>query len=210
VGDGFLNWKKKERFDLHIGKSNNSYNATWIKCENLMNEKQSIMTLLFGQMVKSQSDYRTRLNASIECAHFLLHQGLSFCGHDECECSSNQGNYLELLHFLSRNNKTIKKVTFSEAPKHNKLTFPDIQKDIIQAVVEEITNVIIKDLGDSLFSILIDESRDISIKEQMTVVIRYVDNNEHIIKCFFGIQHVSDTTASLLKIAIEACFLNMG
>jgi hypothetical protein len=30
--------------------------------------------------------------------------------------------------------------------------------------------VIIKDLGDSLFSILIDESRDISIKEQMTII----------------------------------------
>jgi len=30
--------------------------------------------------------------------------------------------------------------------------------------------VIIKDLGDSLFSILIDESRDISIKEQMAII----------------------------------------
>jgi len=39
VGDGFSNWKKRERFDLHIGKSNSSHNAAWIKCENLMNEK---------------------------------------------------------------------------------------------------------------------------------------------------------------------------
>jgi hypothetical protein len=54
-----------------------------------MNEKQSIITLLSEQTVKSQSDYRTQLNASIECAHFLLHQGLPFYDHDECECSSN-------------------------------------------------------------------------------------------------------------------------
>jgi hypothetical protein len=46
VGDGFSNWKKKERFHLHIGKSNSSHNAARIKCENLMNYKQSIMTLL--------------------------------------------------------------------------------------------------------------------------------------------------------------------
>jgi hypothetical protein len=210
VGDGFSNWKKRERFDLHIGKSNSNHNAARIKCENLMNEKQSIITLLSEQTVKSQSDYRTRLNASIECARFLLHQGLPFRGHDECECSSNQGNYLELLHFLSRNNEAIKRVTFSEAPKHNKLTSPDIQKDITQAAAEEITNVIIKDLGDSLFSILIDESRDISIKEQMAVVIRYVDNNGHIIERFLGIQHVSDTTASSLKAAIEALFSKHG
>jgi len=84
--------KKKERFDLHIGKSNSSHNATRIKCENLMNEKQSIMTLLSEQTVKSQSDYRTRLTALIECACFLLHQGLPFHGYDKCECSSNQGN----------------------------------------------------------------------------------------------------------------------
>jgi hypothetical protein len=45
------------------------------------------------------------------------------------------------------------------------LTSPDIQKDITQVATEEITNVIIKHLGDSLFSILIDKSRDISIKE---------------------------------------------
>jgi len=55
------------------------------------------------------------------------------------------------LHFLSRNNKAIKKVTFSETPRHNKLTSPDIQKDITQAALEEITNVIIKDLGDYYF-----------------------------------------------------------
>ena len=55
-----------------------------------MNEKQSIMTLLSDQTVKSQNDYRTRLNASIECDRFLLHQRLPFRGHDECECSSNK------------------------------------------------------------------------------------------------------------------------
>ena len=60
---GFQIEKKKERFDLHIGKSNSSHNAARIKCENFMNEKQSIMTLLSEQTVKSHSDYRTRLNA---------------------------------------------------------------------------------------------------------------------------------------------------
>jgi hypothetical protein len=96
------------------------------------------------------------------------------------------------LHFLSKDYKDSKRVTFSEAPRHNKLTSLDIQKDIIQVVVKEITNMIIKDLDDSLFSILIDESRDISLKEQMIVVLQHIDNNGHIIECFLGIQHVSD------------------
>jgi len=54
---GFQIGKKNERFDLHIGKSNSCHNTARIKCENLMNGKQSIMTLLSKQTVKSQSDY---------------------------------------------------------------------------------------------------------------------------------------------------------
>jgi len=38
------------------------------------------------------------------------------------------------LHFLFKNNEAIKKVAFSEAPKYNKLTSPDSQKDITQAL----------------------------------------------------------------------------
>ena len=37
------------------------------------------------------------------------------------------------------------------------------------------TEAIIEDLGSGFFSILVDESRDISIKEQMILVLRYVD-----------------------------------
>jgi hypothetical protein len=144
------------------------------------------------------------LNASIECASFLFHQGLPFHSHDEYECSTNQRNYLELLYFLSKNNEAIKRVTFSETPRYNKLTSLDIQKDITQAVAEEITNVIIKYLGDSLFSILINESYDISIKEQMAVILQYVNNNGQIIEHFLGIQHVSNTTVSSHKAAIKA------
>ncbi|KAL0537054.1 hypothetical protein IC582_026022 [Cucumis melo] len=42
-------------------------------------------------------------------------------------------------------------------------------------MVVEIVNSIIQDIGDKLFSILIDESNDISSKEQMSIVLRYVD-----------------------------------
>jgi len=88
-------------------------------------------------------------------------------------------NYPELLYFLSRNNEAIKRVTFSEALRYNKLTSSDSQKDITQAVAEEITNVIIKDLRDSLFLILINESRDISIKKQMAVALLMLQRKLH-------------------------------
>ncbi|KAJ6964023.1 hypothetical protein NC652_002337 [Populus alba x Populus x berolinensis] len=128
------------------------------------------MTLLSKQTIKSQSDYRTRLNVSIECACFLLHQGLPFRGHDECECSSNQGNYLELFHFLSRNNEAIKRVTFSKAPRHNKLTSPNIQKDITQDVAEEITNERFKMMRENDQESLLEEVSSFCIKHDIDIL----------------------------------------
>ena len=61
------------------------------------------------------------------------------------------------------------------APKNCKLTHSEIQKDIVNAIVCETSKAIIKDLGNGFFSILVDESRDISVKEQMSLVLCYVN-----------------------------------
>jgi len=51
---------------------------------------------------------------------------------------------------------------------------PDIQKDLCSDFAREVKKVIKKEIGDKLFSVLIDESRDISIAEQMAVIVRLV------------------------------------
>ena len=52
-----------------------------------------------------------------------------------------------------------------------KLTTPEIHKDIVRSMEIETINVIIKDLGNALFSTLVDESRDLSRNGQMAVVL---------------------------------------
>ncbi|XP_028109289.1 uncharacterized protein LOC114307990 [Camellia sinensis] len=78
---------------------------------------------------------------------------------------------LGLVNFLI----DVKVVALSNTPQNLKLTSLDIQKDFVNVAAFETINVIIKDFGDALFYILVDEARDISINEQMAVVIRYVD-----------------------------------
>ncbi|CAL9026246.1 unnamed protein product [Prunus brigantina] len=60
------------------------------------------------------------------------------------------------------------------------------------------------------FSILVDEARDVLVKEQMAVVLRYVDDKGHVIERFVGIQHVTDTTSSSLNDAIDTFFSRNG
>ena len=60
------------------------------------------------------------------------------------------------------------------APGNLQLTSHEIQQQIVQACAEEITQVIMSELGDASFSLLVDESRDVSVKEQMAVMLRLV------------------------------------
>ncbi|XP_073045822.1 uncharacterized protein [Primulina eburnea] len=177
-----------------------------MNCETLMNQDEHIQSVFHKQSKQMRNDYRIRLNDSIDCIRVLLRQGHSFRGHDETESSLNPGNFLIQLEFLGAHNKEINDVILTNAPKNCKLTSPDIQKDIVSACATETINVIIRDVGDSLFSILVDESRDVSTKEQMLVVIRYVDSSGHVNERFIGIEHVTGTTSLSLKAAIDKIF----
>ena len=65
-------------------------------------------------------------------------------------------------------------------------------------------------MGDVLFSIVIDESRDISTKEQMIVVLHYVDKNGYVVERFIGIEHVISTTSISLKEVLDKLFSRHG
>ena len=112
--------------------------------------------------------------------------------------------------FLVDHHEDVKVVALSNAPQNLKLTSPDIQKDVVNVAAFESINVIIRDLGDSLFSILNNEACDISINEQMVIVIRYVDKRSQLIERFIGIEHVANTIALSLKQAMENLFSRLG
>jgi hypothetical protein len=71
--------------------------------------------------------YKIRLTYSLRCLKFLLHRGLSFCGHDESEETSNRGNFIEILKFLAVNSEEVNKYVLNNAPGNCTLTSPKIQ-----------------------------------------------------------------------------------
>jgi hypothetical protein len=64
---------------------------------------------------------------------------------------------------------------------------------------------IITEIGSDVFCILVDESADVSDKEQMAVVLRYVDNGV-LKERLIGVVHVSETTTLCLKSNIDKLF----
>uniref|UniRef100_A0A0D3EB51 TTF-type domain-containing protein n=1 Tax=Brassica oleracea var. oleracea TaxID=109376 RepID=A0A0D3EB51_BRAOL len=210
VSTGFSSWNKVDSFSKHVGDHSSFHNDAKNKCEDLMRQGQSIKHALHKQTDIVKSDYRIRLGASIDVCRHFLHQGLSFRAHDEKEESTNKGNFLELLKYTARQNEAVKKVVLHNAPKNNQMPSPPIQKDIAHCFPEEVTKSVIQEINNDVFGLLVDESADVSDKEKMAVVFRFVDKFGLVKERFIGISHVKDTSSLTLKYAIDALFAKHG
>ena len=151
--------------------------------------------------------YFTRLNGSIDTARLLLNQGLAFRGHDESKESYNKGNFLEVYDCLAEHDPELRKAVGTAG--NSSMLAPEIQRDIVQCFANEVIHSILEELGDDVFCLLVDESRDVSCKEQMAVVLRYVDKSGTVKERFVGLVHVTETTSSYLKSAIESLFAKL-
>jgi hypothetical protein len=69
-------------------------------------------------------------------------------------------------------NKSIRLAFVETCSKNAKMTSPIIQKELAECCAVEVTKEINQEMEGCLFSILIDESRDKSVKEQMAMVVR--------------------------------------
>ncbi|XP_060170673.1 uncharacterized protein LOC132601608 [Lycium barbarum] len=171
-------------------------------CEYLMREEQSIQAAFYKLDDKGKHKYWVRLNASIYVVRLLLNQGLALRGHDESESSLNKGNVFEVLSWYVDKCDQIQPYVLGKAPKNNKMTSHDIQKDIVSACKIETIKAIIEDLNGDYFALLVDESRDVSCKEQMAICLRFVDKRGFVMEAFIGLVHVKDTSVLSLKKAI--------
>ncbi|XP_076954583.1 uncharacterized protein LOC143629110 [Bidens hawaiensis] len=148
-----------------------------------------------------------RLNASIQLAKALLNGAIDFCGgDDESETSLYRGHFIEFLELFGELSEEINEVILSNASENNQMTALPFQKEICNCFAEELLRKIFEELGDDVFSILVDESRDVSEKEQVAVVLRYVDKLGFVNERFIGLVQVMETSALSLKSAIDELF----
>jgi len=133
---------------------------------------------------------------------WLTFQGCPFRGHDESPDSLNMDNFLEMVKLLASYNTEVNEVVLENAPKNAKYTSPDVQKEILSILARKVQKSIREEIGNSKFCIMVDEARDESKKEQMAIVLRFVNKEGLIKERFLDLIHVSDTTALTLKESI--------
>ncbi|XP_075107215.1 uncharacterized protein LOC142180173 [Nicotiana tabacum] len=132
---------------------------------------------------------------------------MSFRGHGERETSTRRGNLLDLLKWYANKKDDVKKVVLENAPKNDIMICPNIQKNIVSSCAKETLKTIVEDLNVDYFEILVDESKDVSHKEQIALILSYVNKEGKVIERFLSIVHVKDTSAKSLKEAIYSLLL---
>ena len=76
---------------------------------------------------------------------------------------------------------------------------PRIQKEILFIFSSKVQKIIRDEIGDAKFCIIVHEARDESKREQMVIVLRFVNKEGFIRERFFNLIHVQETTSCTLK-----------
>ncbi|KAL8171907.1 hypothetical protein V2J09_023711 [Rumex salicifolius] len=171
VKTGFRNWKKaSEKFRDHVGAAGSTHNDARARFFAFKDRALCLTRMeSSGNQVLSGA-YRTCLAAMVDVVRLLLEQGLAFLAHDEATCSLDRGNFLEFLDWYGSFNIDVGKALKEYVPENHQLGSPSFQSKVISSCALETTKAIIRDIGDKFFSLLIGDDRDISEKEQLTII----------------------------------------
>ena len=97
-------------------------------------------------------------------------------------------------------------------PRNATYTSKNIQNEIISIIGENIQNKILNEVyeGSKVFSVIADEARDISNKEQMPLIIRYVDKHYKIYEKFIAFLECGSTRDEDIAKLIEIKCLELA
>ena len=153
---------------------------------------------------KERNENRMQLKVFFDYIRYLARQGHALRGHDENADSSNRGNFVELLEFAKKYLEP--EVASKFERRYGHYASHDIQNECIDLLGRYIKD----DIRDGVkrsnyFSLLVDETKDASKKEQMCIILRYFDEVGGKIKeRAIGTYHMKSLTAdSLTKGILE-------
>ena len=124
---------------------------------------------------------KTILEVLLVCSQ----QEIALRGHRESVNSLNRGNFLEIFKLVASHDEVVsERLTYG--PKNALYTCPSIQNDLLKLMGKMVQSIVcckVREAG--LFSILFDETKDISKKEQITFVLRCIDPKEGTVHEYF-------------------------
>ena len=163
--------------------------------------------------IAKQSTIQTKENREYikilaKVAILCAKQEIALRGDHEGPESPNKGNFLEILDLLKSDNDWLDK-HLASAAKNAKYT-SDIQNSLLQAACRAVLEGIKDEIHlAKYFAIMVDESRDISKIEQVSLCVRYCINSK-VYERFLGFYDIEKADAENLTSLITKALLDHG
>ena len=188
--------KKHEKGKSHLSafKTWKTYGAN-VRVDSLLSQARRDEIQRHNEEVRQN---REILKTVTEAVLYLSKQELAFRGHDESEDSLSKGNYRELLESFAKFDSVFERrlhgrLAESERGGDGRFTgvSPEIQNDLISCLDSIIDDEIMKEINDcSFLSVQVDETSDVSTKEQVSMIAR-LDKGSEIVERQLGFVDVS-------------------
>lgn len=197
--NGYGSWKHG-----HDGLRRHAHSQQHKEAVNklLSSNESPIIKQLSSTTLKKQVEARTALKSIFTSIIYLARQGLALRGAD-----SDGGNFIELLKLRSAD--ILELQTWLCRPKS--YTSGEIQNEILQNVAYQIS-LNVKDIIQraKFYSVIVDETSDISVHEQVSISVRIVTDEFDVEEMFLGLYETSSTTGETLSKVVKDSLLRYG
>ncbi|KAG8171727.1 hypothetical protein JTE90_022423 [Oedothorax gibbosus] len=185
--------------------------------------KQHISYMLDKKKAAVVEHNRKRLKPIVKTILFCARNNLPLRGHrddgkmnnEDCldhALKGKQGVFRSLLAFRIDAGDNDLKSHLSTCNDNASYISKSIQNDIIECIGVNLRSQIVENVKESkFFSIICDETTDVSRKEQLTFCVRYIDRRNCVTKEeFLGFVELKSTTSCSIKAAIDAEMDELG
>ncbi|KAL4091238.1 hypothetical protein QTP88_025960 [Uroleucon formosanum] len=212
VSVGFKQWSKASYKSFPQHEKSFRHKEASAKLAGYKSSKKSgsIISKVNTHHQQIVADNRAYLKCILDSLLYCARQGIAVRGHREDEDSSNKGNFLELLTLRANDNDIIQRY-FIEKEK----TFRYVSGDYTNTFLEYLANIVIKNIIDNviaagIFSIIVDETQDLSRHEQVPIIIRYATKDLSPAEVFLGFYETETTDGETLSMLIKSTFVSHG
>ena len=180
--------------------------------ERIPSTTKNVAGMLSGINVEQKEENRVMLQMILTSIRYLSRQGLALRGRyqkadDTSEGGEVDSNFIQLLLTRAEDNPSILKWLKKS---RDKFTCADIQNEILAIMGKSILRDISAEVSGKWFTIMVDETVDLSNKEQMVFCLRYVDDNLEVHEEFIGLYNLDSTSAEFIFSTIKAVLLRMN
>ena len=199
VTSGFCNWKDATvAFSKHL-QSKSHIEA--VEAVNTLPKQTKDVGAQLSIAHKAEEEARDMLQIILSSVRFLARQGLALRG----DGSNLSSNLTQLLHVRAEGNPKMLQWITKAACKH---MHHDNQNEMLELMAHQVLRRFLDDTHTSPFlAVMVDETRDQSNKEQLTLVLRWVSDDFTVSEEFVGLYYLSVIDAQSIVDAIKDAFL---